>query len=109
MGSSPASPETWPSDGSMTSGVQKKFRNWGPVDGILISYLLACGKDLTRPIVRRNRIVSGIRSHGRGGCPAEALALSVLPMTDVTSILSAIQQGDPHAAAQLLPLVYDKL
>jgi RNA polymerase sigma factor (TIGR02999 family) len=30
-------------------------------------------------------------------------------MTDVTRILSAIQQGDPHAAAQLLPLVYDEL
>jgi RNA polymerase sigma factor (TIGR02999 family) len=30
-------------------------------------------------------------------------------MTDVTRILSAIEQGDPHAAAQLLPLVYDEL
>jgi RNA polymerase sigma factor (TIGR02999 family) len=30
-------------------------------------------------------------------------------MTDVTSILSAVEQGDPHAAAQLLPLVYDEL
>jgi len=30
-------------------------------------------------------------------------------MTDVTRILSAIGQGDPHAAAQLLPLVYDEL
>jgi RNA polymerase sigma factor (TIGR02999 family) len=30
-------------------------------------------------------------------------------MTDVTRILSAIQEGDPHAAAQLLPLVYDEL
>jgi hypothetical protein len=27
----------------------------------------------------------------------------------VTRILSAIEQGDPHAAAQLLPLVYDEL
>src|SRR5262249_10939377 len=26
-----------------------------------------------------------------------------------TRILSAIEQGDPHAAAQLLPLVYDEL
>ena len=33
----------------------------------------------------------------------------VLPMSDVTRILSAIEQGDPHAAAQLLPLVYDEL
>jgi RNA polymerase sigma factor (TIGR02999 family) len=30
-------------------------------------------------------------------------------MSDVTHILSAIEQGDPHAAAQLLPLVYDEL
>jgi hypothetical protein len=30
-------------------------------------------------------------------------------MTEVTHILSAIAQGDPHAAAQLLPLVYDEL
>ena len=30
-------------------------------------------------------------------------------MTDVTCILSAIEQGDPHAAEQLLPLVYDEL
>ena len=30
-------------------------------------------------------------------------------MSDVTRILSAIEQGDPHAAAQLLPLVYDTL
>jgi RNA polymerase sigma factor (TIGR02999 family) len=30
-------------------------------------------------------------------------------MTDVTRILSAIEQGDPQAAGQLLPLVYDEL
>lgn len=30
-------------------------------------------------------------------------------MNDVTRILSAIEQGDPHAAGQLLPLVYDEL
>jgi RNA polymerase sigma factor (TIGR02999 family) len=30
-------------------------------------------------------------------------------MTEVTRILSAIQQGDPRAAEQLLPLVYDEL
>src|SRR5262249_62392934 len=35
--------------------------------------------------------------------PAEA------PMRDVTQILSAIEQGDPQAAEQLLPLVYDEL
>jgi RNA polymerase sigma factor (TIGR02999 family) len=30
-------------------------------------------------------------------------------MPDVTQILSAIEQGDPSAAEQLLPLVYDEL
>src|SRR5215470_7383502 len=30
-------------------------------------------------------------------------------MTDVTRILSAIEEGDLHAASQLLPLVYDEL
>jgi RNA polymerase sigma factor (TIGR02999 family) len=30
-------------------------------------------------------------------------------MNDVTRILSAIEQGDPHAAEQLLPLVYNEL
>ena len=30
-------------------------------------------------------------------------------MTEVTRILSAIEQGDQHAASQLLPLVYDAL
>jgi RNA polymerase sigma factor (TIGR02999 family) len=30
-------------------------------------------------------------------------------MSEVTQILSAIERGDPHAAEQLLPLVYDEL
>jgi RNA polymerase sigma factor (TIGR02999 family) len=30
-------------------------------------------------------------------------------MSEVTRILSAIEQGDPHAAGQLLPLVYNEL
>ncbi len=30
-------------------------------------------------------------------------------MSEVTHILNAIDAGDPHAAAQLLPLVYDEL
>jgi RNA polymerase sigma factor (TIGR02999 family) len=35
--------------------------------------------------------------------------LPVLPMNEVTRILSAIEHGDPSAAEQLLPLVYDEL
>jgi RNA polymerase sigma factor (TIGR02999 family) len=30
-------------------------------------------------------------------------------MSEVTRVLSAIEEGDPHAAEQLLPLVYDEL
>jgi RNA polymerase sigma factor (TIGR02999 family) len=30
-------------------------------------------------------------------------------MSEVTRILSAIEQGDPHASEQLLPLVYEEL
>ena len=30
-------------------------------------------------------------------------------MSEVTRILAAIEQGDPHAAGELLPLVYDEL
>ena len=30
-------------------------------------------------------------------------------MTEVTQLLHALERGDPHAAAQLLPLVYDEL
>jgi RNA polymerase sigma factor (TIGR02999 family) len=30
-------------------------------------------------------------------------------MSDLTHILNAIEQGDPHAAGELLPLVYDEL
>src|SRR5262245_45315698 len=31
------------------------------------------------------------------------------PMTEVSQLLNAMEQGDPHAAAQLLPWVYDEL
>jgi RNA polymerase sigma factor (TIGR02999 family) len=42
-------------------------------------------------------------------CSTASVFFSVLPMGDVTHILSAIEQGDPQAAEQLLPLVYDEL
>jgi RNA polymerase sigma factor (TIGR02999 family) len=35
--------------------------------------------------------------------------VSANAMSEVTRILSAIEQGDPHAADQLLPLVYEEL
>src|SRR5206468_6032575 len=38
-----------------------------------------------------------------------AAAVIFTSMSEVTRILSAIEQGDPHAAKQLLPLVYEEL
>src|ERR1041384_5647435 len=43
----------------------------------------------------------GLRARSAGGM--------LVFMSHVTRILSAIEQGDPHAAEQLLPLVYDEL
>ncbi len=40
-----------------------------------------------------------------GSCDREGL----VTMSEFTSILSAIEQGEPQAAEQLLPLVYDEL
>ena len=37
------------------------------------------------------------------------LLLEATSMTEVTRILSAIEQGEPQAAEQLLPLVYEEL
>jgi RNA polymerase sigma factor (TIGR02999 family) len=37
------------------------------------------------------------------------MSLLVVPMSDVTQILSAIEEGDTSAAEQLLPLVYTEL
>src|SRR5690349_16185413 len=41
--------------------------------------------------------------------PVLATSVMLDVMSDVTRILSAIEQGDPSAAGQLLPLVYDEL
>src|SRR2546430_1584336 len=42
-------------------------------------------------------------------CMSPSRAVDSWSMADVTRILNAIEQGDPHAATQLLPLVYDEL
>src|SRR5262249_50141614 len=41
--------------------------------------------------------------------PGTSAAVMLNLMSDVTGILSAIEQGDASAAEQLLPLVYDEL
>jgi RNA polymerase sigma factor (TIGR02999 family) len=43
------------------------------------------------------------------GLPHAFFDIRYPPMTDVTQLLNAIDDGDPNAAAQLLPLVYDEL
>src|SRR5205085_6916614 len=44
-----------------------------------------------------------------GSLPLGPSRLGVPPVSKVTRILSAIEQGDPSTAEQLLPLVYDEL
>src|SRR5213080_3043719 len=41
--------------------------------------------------------------------PVMSVGVMLASMSEITHILSAIEQGDPHAAEQLLPLVYDEL
>src|SRR6516165_3272725 len=41
--------------------------------------------------------------------PAAFCTIILERMSDVTQILSDVEQGDPHAAEQLLPLVYEEL
>ena len=41
--------------------------------------------------------------------PAASPAVILALMNEVSSFLTAIEQGDPGAAARLLPLVYDEL
>jgi len=48
-------------------------------------------------------------SHDRGPLTPAAIRLNCSCMTEVTRILNAIEQGDPHASDELLPLVYDEL
>jgi hypothetical protein len=48
--------------------------------------------------------------HDHSQCvPANRSRDKIDRMSEVTRILPAVEQGDPHAAEQLLPLVYDEL
>jgi RNA polymerase sigma factor (TIGR02999 family) len=64
-----------------------------------------------RSAILRNAGASNRRSFVRFACtrPVPEGTEYTDGMPDVTQILSAIEQGDPSAAAQLLPLVYDEL
>ena len=95
----------------MTSAVPKKSRTRGPGDGMLISELH--GREETRRI-------TSLPTRGGERCqatlcdraldmPLVFAVLAVAPMSEVTRILSAIEQGDSSASEQLLPLVYQEL
>jgi RNA polymerase sigma factor (TIGR02999 family) len=96
----------------MTSMVPKTSSTCGQADGIIIDCLLDCGKHVARQRAGRIGLAkvldSALPAVGRRRF-AETFALLVLPMSEVTRILSEIERGDPHAAEQLLPLVYDEL
>src|SRR5262249_24102362 len=79
----------------------------------------------SKPRVRREQLSNSIGRRARGswvGPPCRPSfyrglvrlrvspgAVILVPMSEVTRILSAIEGGDPSAAGQLLPLVYDEL
>src|SRR5262249_61130472 len=50
-----------------------------------------------------------VRISYSGATPLGSSRHFPVSMDEVTTILSAIENGDPHAAEQLLPLVYDEL
>src|SRR5213076_1527437 len=63
-----------------------------------------------QPAGSSGRLHPGTRLRGRLECgQRKRRSERVPPMNEVTRILSAIEQGDPHAAELLLPLVYDEL
>src|SRR5262249_39762956 len=63
-----------------------------------------------QPVGPSGRLHPGIRLRERLECgKRKSRAERVPPMSEVTRILNAIEQGDLHAAEQLLPLVYDEL
>ena len=53
--------------------------------------------------------MSTLAAHGPGRYTPAHANLSPVPPVKVTRILFAIEDGDPQAAEQLLPLVYDEL
>jgi RNA polymerase sigma factor (TIGR02999 family) len=75
--------------------------NFGGAAGNLPS--LADGTCAPRNLIRLNSLAPVYF------LPTVMRRVRVRCMSDVTRILSAIERGDPHAAAQLLPLVYEEL
>jgi RNA polymerase sigma factor (TIGR02999 family) len=55
---------------------------------------------ITNGVSQTSQLYSGISARSRS---------PLAPMSDLTHLLFAMEDGDPHAASQLLPLVYDEL
>jgi hypothetical protein len=89
-------------DAYVTSFANFLLANLSPHLKVYVEYSNECWNTASGTIVQREH------------CETQGVAnfsptRSVPPMSEVTRILSAIEQGDPHAAEQLLPLVYDEL
>src|SRR5262249_6941343 len=111
-GSRPASEMSGASDTSIWMGNGSKKSGSNSAAGmILIGYSQGTERGRATLQIRRGwgaQIPEPPRGGGRRRSPG-CCSLEVMPMSDVTHILSAIEQGDPHAAEQLLPLVYAEL
>lgn len=87
----------------------KTYGRSSGTDGVL-GRLVASVSANGRLALRQNQIR---QSNGNASLPpGKTIApwiATIDPMADVTRILSQIEQGDPDAAEQLLPLVYDEL
>ena len=84
-----------------------------PLDRWLVAHFEPIsGRDLWRPsglaptFSLWEEPTASLSRYNRGPAP---LFRKRMPMTDVTQILNAIERGDPSAAEQLLPLVYEEL
>src|SRR5262245_42746361 len=96
------------------------LRKRGPLRraGEVEAELVLSGEADEVPLIGETSPVAAVGSvlHDRWPRPLDPLSLLrtgrgiiFTSMSEVTRILSAIEQGDPHAAEQLLPLVYDEL
>ncbi len=62
-----------------------------------------------QPVADSPRLIAAAGVFRRRRFAPGAGAVILKGMHDVTRILGALKQGDPHAAGQLLPLVYEEL
>jgi RNA polymerase sigma factor (TIGR02999 family) len=77
-----------------------------------VECLLASQSELNKRYPHRSDtypVETGQRCSGIGRRDVSGRPGRLYPMSEVTKVLSAIGQGDPRAAEQLLPLVYDEL